>query len=195
MTKSIKSVSAFIVLALATLWQAGGALANQEPGNNLTAPADASASSSADTTEHQTEPKAELKAKALKLFNDYKQKDQSSDPSLINLYATDAVIYSGIERERGGVLYDKLDRATFASQMGSAIKDRHIKELNKSTIFHEPKISHINREGATIALQMSFKAQRAKSGIKVHWLVRERKDGTLEIYDEHTISYKLKSKQ
>jgi hypothetical protein len=191
-TKSIKSASACIVLAAAAaLWQASGALANQEPGNNLSAPA----SDSTNTTEHLIEPKAELKAKALKLFSDYKQKDQSSDPSLINLYATDAVIYSGIERERGGVLYDKLDRATFASQMASAIKDPHIKELNQSTVYHEPKINHINREGEKVALQMSFKAQRAKSGIKVHWLVRENKDGALEIYDEHTVSYKLKSKK
>ncbi len=124
MTKPTISACACIALAaVATIWQASSALANQEPGNNLTAPSSGSASPSATTgtPEHLIEPKAELKAKALKLFNDYKQKDQASDPSLINLYAADAVIYSGIERERGGVLYDKLDRATFANQMSSAI--------------------------------------------------------------------------
>lgn len=182
--------TAYVTLvALTVAWQAA-ALANQAPGNNELDQTNSAASSA--TPEPQIEPKAELKAKALKLFNDYKQKDMASDPTLINLYAADAVIYSGIERERGGVLYDKLDRATFANQMASAIKDPHIKELNQSTVYHEPKINHINRDGEKVALQISFKAQRAKSGIKVHWLVREEKNGALEIYDEHTISYKLK---
>ncbi len=182
-----KTASLVALTTLCTLACQPNVWANQQPGDNQV-----STPALSGNPEVSKEPKGEIKNKAIKFFEDYKQKDQNSDPSLINLYAADAAIYSGIERERGGVLFDKMDRATFASQMALAIKDPHIKELNKTTVYHEPKINHINREGEAVALQFSFKATRAKSGIKVHWLLRESKDGSFEIYDEHSISYRLK---
>lgn len=149
-------------------------------------------------TDTAPESKSELKAQALSLFEQFKKLDSNSDPALVDLYSEDAVIYSGVERERGGVLFEKFKKSDFKAEVLRAIKNPHTVELNKQTVYTEAKVKETRHEAQENVIELSFTARRGQSGAKVHWLLRPAasaetsKEHTLVIFDEHSTVYALK---
>lgn len=184
-------------LALAILASLGTGLAQAEE-----AVQEATKESTKETIKDQAdskpESKSELKAQALNLFEQFKKLDSNSDPALVDLYSNDAVIYSGVERERGGVLFEKFKKADFKAEVERAIKNPHTVELNKQTVYTEAKIKETRHEAQENVIELSFTARRGESGAKVHWLLRPatsaetNKEHTLVIFDEHSTVYALK---
>lgn len=142
------------------------------------------------------ESKSELKAQALKLYEKFKQLDSNSDPALLDLYSDDAVIYSGVERERGGVIFEKFRKADFKAEVERAIKNPHTVELNKQTVYTDAKVKETRHEVQEQVVEVTFKARRGESGAKVHWLLKpspsKTEEHTLVIFDEHSTIYALK---
>lgn len=144
----------------------------------------------------QPESKSELKAQALKLYEKFKQLDSNSDPALLDLYSDDAVIYSGVERERGGVIFEKFRKADFKAEVERAIKNPYTVELNKKTVYTDAKVKETRHEVQEQVVEVTFKARRGESGAKVHWLLKpspsKTEEHTLVIFDEHSTIYALK---
>lgn len=179
----------FAALALAILASFGAGLTQAEEAGKKPAK---------DQVESKPESKSELKAQALNLFEQFKKLDSGSDPALVDLYSNDAVIYSGVERERGGVIFEKFKKADFKAEVERAIKNPHTVELNKQTVYTEAKVKETRHEAQENVIELSFTARRGESGAKVHWLLRPAtsaetsKEHTLVIFDEHSTVYALK---
>lgn len=143
--------------------------------------------------ESKQETKKDLKEKALAAYEKFQTLDKNSNTALLDLYSEDAVIYSGVERERGGVIFEKFKKKDFQTEVERAVKDKHLVELNKETEYSKAHVKESRHELHEQIVELTFKAKSRDSGVRLHWLLRPRAGSQdLEIFDEHSVVYALK---
>ncbi len=147
--------------------------------------------------EHKSKDfKAQDFADAQRLFDQYKKYDLSNDMKLVELYAPDATIELGVERERGDVRWQKLNRDNFAKEVATSFKDEHLNSLKNEETFATPSFKEakhpINNKPA---IEVVFHGTAGHASIKVTWLLQPGADGHMLIASERSVTYsKHKSK-
>lgn len=157
-------------------------------------PARADNASVTTTPQAPLETKKEIKEAAERFYLQYQKLDRETSLALIDLYTPDAAIHTGVERERGGIVYDRLSKEAFKARLEASAKSERSRALNSSTVYGPAHIEHINHGQDGTAVALSFKATARDSGIKVHWLLRELTPGNWQIFDERSIAYPLRKR-
>jgi hypothetical protein len=147
--------------------------------------------------EHKSKDfKAQDFADAQRLFEQYKKYDLSNDMKLVELYAPDATIELGVERERGDVRWQKLNRDSFAKEVATSFKDEHLISLKNEETFATPSFKEAKHPvNSKPAIEVVFHGTAGHASIKVTWLLQPGVDGHMLIASERSITYsKHKSK-
>ena len=138
----------------------------------------------------EDQPSQELRERANKFFETYRDLDRQSNPALIDLYSDDAVIHASIERAGGGILTEKFNKDEFKQELLRSIKDERVRTLNKETVLENLQIKVIKHEGRKEQVtELSFDAHHKHSALSVHWLMKQDESGNLRIFEEHSLSY------
>lgn len=164
----------------------------------------ASAAFAKEPTGKNTKPK-EIKSKdfkaqdfadAQRLFDQYKKYDLSNDMKLVELYAPDATIDLGVERDRGDVRWQKLNRDRFAKEVANTFKDEHLNSLKNEETFAVPSFKEARHPvNGKPAIEVVFHGTSGHASIKVTWLLQPGADGHMLIASEQSVTYsKHKSK-
>jgi hypothetical protein len=141
----------------------------------------------ADRKELKQEYKSEF-AEAETLFNAYKKLDLGNDPRLIELYAPTAQIEAGVERERGDIRVQKMNRETFAKEIATAFKDEHLCALKSEETYSKPHFKKSTLNGKP-AVEVIFHGAAGHAGIKVTWLLQPDDAGRMLIVSERSVTY------
>ncbi len=140
------------------------------------------------------ESKAEEFAEARQVFEQYKKLDLAGDAKLIELYAPAANIEAGVERERGDVRWQKLDRDGLAKEIAAAFKDEHLSALKNEESFGHPKFKKTELAGAP-AVEVIFHGSSGHAGVKVTWFLQQDKTGRWLIVSEKSVTYNKRKAQ
>ncbi|CAN5265303.1 hypothetical protein BH11CYA1_BH11CYA1_02400 [soil metagenome] len=135
-------------------------------------------------------------ADAQRLFDQYKNFDLSNDIKLVQLYAPEAVIEAGVERDRGDVRWQKLTRDTFAKEVENSFKDEHLSSMKNAETFGTPTFTEAKHPtNGKPAIEVVFHGTSGHASVKVTWLLQPAGDGHMIIVSERSCTYsKLKSK-
>lgn len=150
-------------------------------------PVDAKAEDRQEKKELKQEYKSEFDG-AEKLFESYKKLDLAGDPGLIELYGPEAQIEAGVERERGDVRVQKMNRETFAKEIAAAFKDEHLSALKSAESYSKPHFKK-SEFGGKPAVEAVFHGSAGHAGIKVTWLLQPDATGRMLIVNERSVTY------
>ena len=141
--------------------------------------------------EHKSKDfKAQDFADAQRLFDQYKKYDLSNDVRLVELYAPDATIELGVERERGDVRWQKLNRDSFAKEVATSFKDEHLNSLKNEETFATPSFKEAKHPvNSKPAIEVVFHGTAGHASIKVTWLLQPGADGHMLIASERSVTY------
>ncbi len=140
------------------------------------------------------ETRAEEFAEARQVFERYKRLDLTGDAKLIELYSPAATIEAGVERERGDIRWQKLDRDGMAKEIVAAFNDEHLSALKNEESFGHPKFKKTERAGKP-AVEVIFHGSSGHAGIKVTWFVQQDSDGRWLIVSEKSVTYNKRKAQ
>lgn len=147
--------------------------------------------------EHKSKDfKAQDFADAQRLFDQYKKYDLSGDMKLVELYAPDATIELGVEREHGDVRWQKLNRDGFTKEVATSFKDEHLNSLKNEETFAVPSFKEAKHPvNGKPAIEVVFHGSSGHASIKVTWHLQAGADGRMLISSERSVTYsKHKSK-
>lgn len=133
------------------------------------------------------ESKTEEFADARQVFELYKKLDLAGDAKLISLYSPAATIEAGVERERGDIRWQKLDRDGLAREMVASFKDEHLNSLKSEESYGKPKFKRMVFEGKP-AIEVVFHGTSGQAGIKVTWIL-QADQGQWLIVSEKSVTY------
>ena len=125
---------------------------------------------------------------ARQLFEEYKKRDQASDPKLVDLYAADATIESDVEREDAPTQKEKYDRAKFCALITKTFADPALSKKSAGTAYESPTMSRelLDKE----AMKVEFSASQGDTAMKVNWVLHKSPEGQWQIRKEHTVTYR-----
>ncbi len=144
--------------------------------------------------ETRAETKPEEFAEARQVFEQYKKLDLASDVKLIELYAPAATIEAGVERERGDIRWQKLDRDGLAKEIAAAFKDEHLGALKNEESFGHPKFKKTELAGKP-AVEVTFHGSSGHAGVKMTWFLQQDKSGSWLIVNEKSVTYNKRKAQ
>lgn len=146
--------------------------------------------------EHKSKDfKAQDFADAQRLFDQYKKYDLSNDMKLVELYAPDATIELGVERERGDVRWQKLNRDGFAKEVATSFKDEHLNSLKNEETFAVPSFKEAKHPvNGKPAIEVVFHGSSGHASIKVTWHLQAGADGRMLITSERSVTYSKRAK-
>jgi hypothetical protein len=133
-------------------------------------------------------------ADAQRLFDQYKKYDLSNDMKLVELYAPDASIELGVERERGDIRWQKLNREAFAKEVATSFKDEHLSSLKNEETFSKPTFKEASPLNGKPAIEVVFHGTSGHASIKVTWHLQAGAGGAMFIASERSVTYNKRAK-
>lgn len=134
-------------------------------------------------------------ADAQRLFDQYKKYDLSNDMKLVELYAPDATIELGVERERGDIRWQKLNREAFAKEVATSFKDEHLSSLKNEETFSTPTFKEAKHPlSGKPAIEVVFHGTSGHASIKVTWHLQAGAGGAMFIASERSVTYSKRAK-
>ncbi|MBP9092356.1 hypothetical protein KBI23_15115 [bacterium] len=148
------------------------------------------------TKEHKSKDfSAQDFADAQRLFDQYKKYDLSNDMKLVELYAPEATIELGVERERGDVRWQKLNRDCFAKEVATSFKDEHLNSLKNEETFSVPSFKEAKHPlNGKPAIEVVFHGTSGHASIKVTWHLQPGVGGAMLIASERSVTYSKRAK-